>query len=395
MTLGTLPKEHFGISPTTFRELEEIKTNRNKDASLKYAARQVTRELWDTPEKYTCCSEISSFDEKMLSDNYGTITNDLRILLCAMNASEVDTLVTEDLCLANIAKEYITVERLSDHHEDVPYYGYVEKCLDNDALTDFYTEKTKNTQNLLQNEYLILKDENNKVDDVYCWRGPAYNRLSYSTFSSKYMNPVIPKDIYQKMAADALEHNQFVMLTGKAGTAKTLLSLSYAMQEIEKGRKKKLIVFANPVSARNSAEIGFLKGDKNEKLLDSSIGNILAAKLGGRDNVEKLIGTNKLELLTFADLRGYDTTGMNAVVLVTEAQNLDVYLLQLAAQRIGEDCQFIVEGDYTAQVDSAAYEGSANGMKRISEVFRGYEDYAQVELRNIYRSGIAKKALEM
>lgn len=396
LILDELPKEHFKISSITLSELENIKTSHNKDEATKYAARRVVRDLWNNSKSY----DVVNYNDIMdayFSQEFADyeITNDIKILLCALYDNDIETLVTNDLSLANIAnKTSIKVERAKviDRRS---YLGYTEKTLTDEEANDLFSQPDVNTQNLLNNEYIILKGADCGKDVVRCWRSNKYSQLSYHPYDSKYMVEVQPKDIYQKMAADALAHNQFVMLTGKAGTAKTLLALSHAMYEIEHGTKSKLIVFANPVAAMNAAEIGFLKGDKNEKLLDSSIGNILAAKLGGRDNVEKLIGAKKLELLTFADLRGYDTTGMNAVVLITEAQNLDRYLLQLAIQRIGEDCQLIVEGDYTTQVDNYVYAGGCNGMRRVSEIFRGYPDYAQVELKNIYRSGIAKKALEM
>ena len=37
-----------------------------------------------------------------------------------------------------------------------------------------------------------------------------------------------------------------------------------------------------------------------------------------------------------SDIRGYDTTNMNAGVYITEAQNLDINLMKIALQRIGK-----------------------------------------------------------
>ena len=66
--------------------------------------------------------------------------------------------------------------------------------------------------------------------------------------------------------------------------------------------------------------------------------------------------------------------------------------MKLALQRISEDSICIIEGDVDAQVDMKQYDGSKNGMRRLSEVFRGQEFYGEVELKNIYRSEIAKIA---
>lgn len=133
-------------------------------------------------------------------------------------------------------------------------------------------------------------------------------------------------------------------------------------------------------------------GSRDEKLLDSQIGNFLIAKLGGRMAVEQLINMEKLILLPFSDIRGYDTSGMNAGIYITEAQNLDVSLLKLALQRIGEDSICIIEGDEKTQVDLVDYEGANNGMRRMSEVFRGQDLYGEITLQKIHRSRIAEIA---
>lgn len=390
LILRQIPQD-IAISSITLEELESIKTSKNKDELVKMQARKVLNYLWENSDKYNLIIFKESFIDT-LSIKSDIINNDIKILSCATaNKDIVDTLVTNDISLAVFAKNNdIKVERACYNTDS--YSGYIEKEFSDDELNDIFSDIENNSQNLLQNEYLIYKDVDNSKKAL-CWDGKRYRNLSYSNINCKYKT-IEPKDIYQRMAIDALLHNNFVMLTGQAGTAKTLISLFFALQEVLSGRRKKLIIFSNPAPAKGAQEIGFLKGTKNEKLLSSSIGSILASKIGSMHEVEKLLDTEKIELLTFADLRGYDTTGMNAIVLITEAQNLSTYLLQLAIQRIGEDCQLIVEGD-NAQVDNPIYEGNNNGMQRVSEVFRGFKDYAQVNLKNIYRSEMAEKALEM
>lgn len=136
-------------------------------------------------------------------------------------------------------------------------------------------------------------------------------------------------------------------------------------------------------------------GSRTEKLLDSQIGNLLESKLGDRIAVERLIEENKLVLLPLSDIRGYDTTGMNAAIYISEAQNLDIELMRLALQRIGDDSICILDGDSEAQVDLDMYAGNNNGMKRVSKVFRGSDVYGEVTLKNIYRSKIAALAQKM
>ena len=108
-----------------------------------------------------------------------------------------------------------------------------------------------------------------------------------------------------------------------------------------------------------------------------------------------MIETGQLVILPFSDIRGYDTTGMNAAVYITEAQNLDIELMRLALQRIGEDSICIIDGDDRCQVDSILYAGKNNGMKAVSKVFRGEDIYGEVTLPNIYRSKIAHIAQKL
>ena len=202
-------------------------------------------------------------------------------------------------------------------------------------------------------------------------------------------------DIYQQLALNSLSDNQITMIRGAAGTGKSYLSFGYLFYLLETNKIEKIIVFCNTVATKGSAKLGYYPGSRTEKLLDSQIGNFLESKLGDRMMVEKLINDGKLVLLPMSDIRGYDTTGMRAGVYITEAQNLDIELMRLALQRIGEDSICIIDGDSDAQVDSSLYSGNNNGMRRVSEVFRGQDFYGEVTLKNIKRSRIAELAQQM
>lgn len=108
-----------------------------------------------------------------------------------------------------------------------------------------------------------------------------------------------------------------------------------------------------------------------------------------------MIHDETLILLPMSDIRGFDTTGMNAGIYITEAQNLDIELMKLALQRIGEDAICILDGDSETQVDLDIYSGENNGMRRVSEVFSGQPFYGEVTLPICHRSTIAAIADKM
>ena len=213
------------------------------------------------------------------------------------------------------------------------------------------------------------------------WTGERYSPISYGNIDSRYFGKLKPykDDVYQALALDSFLHNKITLIKGPAGTGKSYLSLSYLFYLLGNNKIDKIIIFCNTVATKGAAKLGFYPGTRDEKLLDSQIGNFLSSKLGDRSAVEQLMQQDRLVLLPMSDIRGYDTTGMRAGIYITEAQNMDVSLMKLALQRIGEDGICIIDGDQKCQVDDVSFEGNNNGMRRVSKVFRGSKLYGEIE----------------
>lgn len=392
-------EEQFAVSSITFKELERIKTASNKDADVKYSARLLLHLFEQHPDKYEVIIHKLEY-EKAIVEKQLDMNDDMRILSDAYwynNSIRVDEVifVTNDLSLKHIAGLFFgsdMIESIPEEKDD--YTGYKEVLADDEMLVNFYQDDSYNHYNLHIGEYLIIRDLDGQVRDVRVWTGHSHRHLKYDNFNSLWFGQVKPykNDIYQKLLFDSLSNNKITLIKGPAGSGKTMVSLAYLMSKLDKGELDRIIVFCNTVATVNSAKLGYLPGSRDEKLLDSQIGNLLISKFGGRDGVEQLINNNKLVLLPMSDIRGYDTSGMKAGIYISEAQNLDITLMKLALQRIGEDCVCIIDGDIKSQVDLPQFAGSNNGMRKVSKVYRGDEVYGEVELRNIYRSRIARVA---
>ena len=178
-----------------------------------------------------------------------------------------------------------------------------------------------NKFNLLINQYAIIYNQEKEIIDKIVWDGDTYRTISYGNLNSTYFGNVKPfkNDPYQALAVDSFLNNKITMIKGPAGSGKTFLSLAYLLNALERNKIDKIIVFCNTVATKNSAKLGFYPGTRDEKLLDSQIGNLLSSKLGDKMMVEKLIDENKLVLLPLSDIRGYDTTGMRAGIYISEA----------------------------------------------------------------------------
>lgn len=383
----------------TLNELEHIKNATNKDAEIKYAARKLLQEL----DKHLGEYEIIFYKDdyiKYLNGQSINLSNDIKIVLCAYaffdHRFENKYFITNDLHCKVFAQNLLPQDIAIKSYTEEPYAykGYREIQMNDDEMAELYTDLEQNPCDLLINEYLLVKDKDGNIVDKMCWTGERLRPVQYYTFNSSWFGDVKPMkgDHYQALVADSLMNNKISMIKGSAGTGKSYLSLAFLFHKLEKGRIDKIVIFCNTVAAKNAAKLGYYPGDKNMKLLDSQIGNFLSSKLGSQLAVQRLIDDEKIVLVPLSDIRGYDTSGMNAGVYITEAQNMDTELMKLALQRIGEDSICIIDGDYNAQVDMTEYSGANNGMRRASEVFKGNEIYGEITLQNIHRSKIAKLA---
>ena len=393
-------EEFFAISSITLEELENIKSSGTKDPEIKYTARKLLHSLDENRDKY----DTHIFTEDMLDpikEKDLSISNDMKILATAIdynNRIKTDEVifVTNDLCLKFIANLFFGDGMIMSVEEnDDDYKGYLDYSFTDSEMEQFYSHPDSNNLKAYVNQYVIIRNHDEEIVDKRVWTGETYRAISYDTFDSKHFGRIKPVDIQQQFAADSFIHNKITMIKGPAGSGKTLLSLGFLFSQLEKGKIDKIIVFCNTVAAKNSAKLGFLPGTRDEKLLDSQIGNLLISKIGGRTEVERLVDEEKLVLLPMSDIRGYDTTGMRAGIYISEAQNLDISLMKLALQRIGDDSICIIDGDEKTQVDDVAFAGANNGMRRASKVFRGSDVYGEIALSQIHRSKIAEIAQRM
>lgn len=393
------------ISSKSLEELEEIKTSGRKDEATKFLARKATRYLSENQYKLVVIP-LKDIHYDLVKYHNLQPTNDNLIIASALkeNTYHDVVFVTDDLLCEIFARDLfgLRVEKVFGEKSQDEYKGYREVLVDMNNedekkwLANLYSNLKNNPCELLVNEYLIIRDSlNDEIIDKFRWNGEELVGVNEKILNSLSLGKIKPLDIYQSMAMDCLRNNQMTIIKGKAGSGKSLISLSYAMSMIESGKYSQLIVFSNPISSKNSARLGFLPGTRDEKILDSSVGLMLACKFGDRFELQRLIEQNKLVLLPFSDIRGYDTSGKNAIVYIMEAQNLDIELMKLAIQRISEDCKLIIDGDNNSQVDLSAYEGVSNGMRRASQVFRGQDFYGEVELKNTHRSKMAEIANTM
>jgi PhoH-like ATPase len=375
------------IPSHVLREVEHLELTRKQDKLLQFQIRRFKR-LSKSFDRYVDLKDYSFNLRKEWSKDY---TDNILVQIALVNNL---AMVTNDVLLRKKCRLYNIVVIEPEVSDFIEHKGYKEVFMTQPELADIYLNPNQNIFELLVNEYVIINDDiDGELLDIMKWNGKMLQSLQDDKgklgggLRTLQFGELTPRDEQQIMAIDSILNNQLTSLRGRAGSGKSLITLYTAWHLVEK-MGYKLVMFVNPTPLRDSQELGFYKGDRLEKLMQSAVGTMLASKFGSIDGVMEQIEDGKLEILPFVDLRGYDSGELPTIVWILEAQNLTSDLMKLGLQRIAENTKVVVDGDYHAQVDKDAY-SSDNGMKRMSEVFRGTDLYGEVELQQVHRSRIA------
>lgn len=205
-----------------------------------------------------------------------------------------------------------------------------------------------------------------------------------------------PRNVQQGMAMNALldPEVELVVLTGKAGSGKTLLALAASLEMvIEKGMYEKIIVTRSTPEIAES--IGFLPGTEEEKLAPwlAAITDSLEVLHKGDNNTQGSIDYIKekanLQFKSVNFMRGRSI--QNSIVILDESQNLTPSQFKTIVTRVGENTKIIALGNL-GQIDSNYLTPITSGLSYVVEKFKVFEGSASVNLNGVMRSRLAEFA---
>ncbi|WP_394248708.1 PhoH family protein [Vibrio profundi] len=209
---------------------------------------------------------------------------------------------------------------------------------------------------------------------------------------------ITPKNIYQGMAMDALldPDIDLVILTGAAGSGKTLLAMAAALEQtIERSMFDKIIVTRNTPDIGES--IGFLPGTEEEKMLPwlAAVTDTLEA-LHKNDHctegsLKYICDKANIQFKSINFMRGRSI--QNAFVLLDECQNLTASQIKTIITRCGEGTKIVCSGNL-AQIDSPYLTPVTSGLTYMVERFKNFEGSANIHLNGVVRSRLAEFAEE-
>jgi PhoH-like ATPase len=209
---------------------------------------------------------------------------------------------------------------------------------------------------------------------------------------------ITPKNIGQAMSLHALldPHIDLVILTGPAGSGKTLLALAAALEMVvEKNMYDKIIVTRSTPEIAES--IGFLPGTEEEKMAPwlAAITDSLEVLHKHDENVKGsmsyIMEKANIQFKSVNFMRGRSI--QNAIVILDESQNLTASQLKTIITRCGEGTKLICSGNL-AQIDSNYLSAVTSGLTYLVEKFKNFSGSATVNLDGVVRSRLAEFAEE-
>ncbi len=209
---------------------------------------------------------------------------------------------------------------------------------------------------------------------------------------------LVPRNLEQAMAMSLFEDDavDMTVLTGPAGSGKTLLALAYGLHAIlEQGKYSKLIVArSTPPIAE---EIGFLPGTEEEKMapwlaaFDDNLEILHGTDESCHGSIEYVKERANIQFKSLNFMRGRSFN--NAYIVIDEAQGLTQFQLKSIISRVGADSKIVVLGNL-AQIDNKYISPLTSGLTYLVEKSKSYPHAGMMHVNGIVRSRLAAFAEE-
>jgi phosphate starvation-inducible protein PhoH and related proteins len=191
----------------------------------------------------------------------------------------------------------------------------------------------------------------------------------------------------QKEAKEKILNNAITVISGKAGSGKTLVAAQVALDMLFRKEVKQIIITRPTVSKE---EIGFLPGDLREKMepwMQPIYSNFY--QLYNKEKIDEILSNGHVEIVPLAFVRG--RTFIDSFVIVDEAQNCTNEQMEMILGRLGIRSKMVVCGD-TQQVDLKNKQES--GFKFLISISKRIKDMDSISLVTNHRHPVVDAILD-
>ena len=210
-------------------------------------------------------------------------------------------------------------------------------------------------------------------------------------FENKF---TVPKNKHQDQYVNMLKQTskKIIVVSGPAGTGKTLFATEYGVRNFILGSFEKM-VFTRP-SVSVDEDLGYLPGTLEEKMAPwvRPIYDVLYQFITPNE-VKQHMEDKLIEIAPLGFMRG--RTFKNTWIVADEMQNSTISQMKMLLTRLGENSRLIITGDLE-QFDKP---NEINGLEDFLNKFKGKRSSSissfQFERDDIQREEVVKEILEI
>jgi predicted ribonuclease YlaK len=194
----------------------------------------------------------------------------------------------------------------------------------------------------------------------------------------------------QKEAKRLIVENQIVVVTGRAGSGKSLVCAQAALDFLKK--KQIDCIYNTRAAIEVGKSLGYLPGALSEKFdpyMEALVENLNKC-CSNKTEVPNLIEEGKIKALPVQFIRGKT---IDDILIVEEAQNLTKGEMLAILTRLGKTGKIVINGD-NEQTDIKTSTGEMNGLTYAIELSKKIDEIKWIKLKENHRSDLVGKILE-
>jgi phosphate starvation-inducible protein PhoH len=194
----------------------------------------------------------------------------------------------------------------------------------------------------------------------------------------------------QKEAKRLIVENQIVVVTGRAGSGKSLVCAQAALDFLKK--KQINCIYNTRAAVEVGKSLGYLPGALNDKFdpyMEALVENLNKC-CTDKEEVPKLVEQGKIKAMPVQFIRGKT---VDDILIVEEAQNLTKGEMLAILTRLGKTGKIVINGD-NEQTDIRSNDGQINGLTYAIELSKKIEEIKWIKLKENHRSDLVGKILD-
>lgn len=200
------------------------------------------------------------------------------------------------------------------------------------------------------------------------------------------------KNEEQKVALHILgdQNIPLKILSGVAGSGKTLLACAHAIHQFKNHRSNKTKIVIAKSMTPVGKDIGYLKGGMEDKVkpwLGPFYDNFLVCGIPPYE-IDEMVFKGELEITPITYIQGRSIS--NAIIIIDEVQNLELDVVKQIVTRAAEGSEIILLGDQTQKFE---YRVKGSTLDVLIERSNESELVGSVHLSKSLRSPIADWAV--